>query len=341
MRQSNGIIFSGHISKRYFRRSCLQIIKKLTLPATCVDTLSAISDLLYLYTLKIKGKRAGAAVTLPKLPVSLMDLVIVPAIDDCAEIGKLVNLIKLSIKCTRATVSFNMFRHMSQLITCVVSGPIITDLHGLAACKNLSLLKISAISPDARLSDLNPCVCIKYRIIEYIPIRDIAFCLPNLKIFRTVGARSIEISGVSSSPKLKILEIDNSWIVRLPSGTWSRNLTTLNVSGTRIRSIEELDAPNLQIVELQETPIADISALNRCPNLQNINISETYVADIEPLVACQNIDTFTATCCMSIQSAAPLIHLPLLQEAVLCDCRIDDMDIIAATLSARGVRISV
>ena len=313
-------------------------LQLLTLPCSCAPTLSAISYLSHLRLLVIRdGNSGNAIITLPELPVSLVDVIIGNAIADCGRLARLVNLEHLQIKCHQATLSLNFVAVMPRLRVCDITGSTVTDVRGLAACKLLSVLRLHNVAPDVDLSVLNACARLVKINITGVCTPDIAFLLLNLCVFKMYASVSTSISGVQYSPALTTLDISGSWIAHLPGGTWSGNLQKLNIAETLIADISGLIVPKLRRIDISETQIADISVLAGCPDLQKIDMSASYVADIYPLAACQNIDTFTATSCKSIRDISALLQLPRLTTAVITDCKIANAAIIAAALSARGV----
>lgn len=313
-------------------------LQLLTLPCSCAPTLSAISYLSHLILLVIRdGNSGNAIITLPELPVSLATIIIGNAIADCGRLTGLINLEHLQIKCHQETLSLNFVAVMPRLQLCDITGPTVTDVRGLAACKLLSVLRLHTVAPDVDLSVLNVCARLATITITGVCAPDIAFRLPSLRVFKIYASISTSISGVQYSPALTSLDISGSWIAHLPGGTWSSNLQKLNIAETLISDISGLIVPKLCRIDISETQIADISVLAGCPDLQKIDISASYVADIHPLAACRNIDTFAATSCKSIRDISTLLQLPRLTTVVITECKIVNAAIIATALSARGV----
>lgn len=320
-------------------------LRILGVPAECMPTFPARQYLPQLNTLNIWPSvttTAIAAITLPKLPVSLKYLVINTMVADCDPITQLTNLQKLHISCGPPTISLDFVKKLASLQSVHIGDSFVANLSGLAACTKMHTLRLCDISAYVDISVLNSCRDLRHVTINAVYAPDINMRLPNLLEFTTAGeTQSTRMSGLQHSPRITSLNIPNTHISNLPAGTWSQCLKKLDISGSRITDISGLIIPAMCDLNIANTHISDISVVAKCPELRKLNISASYVGDIHQLILCPELLDFVADNCISLRAATVLMQLPHLTTVSVRACKMEHFSILRVMLTSRGVDIIV
>lgn len=147
------------------------------------------------------------------------------------------------------------------------AGPV-ADISPLAALKDLEQLKIGYRSPSLpgrELTDLRPLMGLKH-----LKEVELEFC-PNLR----------DLSPLFDKPLLAL----SLYATPLPELNWiaKSKIRALNLGGRDLPpDLNLLKHTSLEKLELNETPVADVSPLANVP-LRSLSIAATNVSDLKPL----------------------------------------------------------
>jgi len=186
--------------------------------------------------------------------------------------------------------------------------------------QDIALLKLLSISSDnSKGKDLrNKIKKLAISVIE-IPTIEGFDQLEELSIVLTdeKGCSTKNLKNLSKFKKLKKLRIClddfSSFAIR---SSWDDENNILD-----IESLDGLDAPTLEDLEIKNVGLSNISALKNCPNIKNLNLSENIeLIDINSLSYCTKLETLDLSK-TSIKSLKALSENISLNSINLDECK--------------------
>jgi len=186
--------------------------------------------------------------------------------------------------------------------------------------QDIALLKLLSISSDnSKGKDLrNKIKKLDISVIEIPTIKGFDQ-LEELSLVLTDqrGCSTKNLKNLGKFKKLKKLRIclDNFSNFEIRS-SWYDGDKILD-----IESLDGLDAPTLEDLEIKNVGLSNISALKNCPNIKNLNLSENIeLIDVDSLSSCTNLETLNLSK-TSIKSLKALSENISLNSINLDECK--------------------
>jgi GTPase SAR1 family protein len=185
---------------------------------------------------------------------------------------------------------------------------------------NLSVKKISDLSPLSGLLNLQMLYCNSTRVSDLSPLSE----LLNLQTLNCTDTLVTDLSPLAGLLNLQTLDCSCN-VTDLSPLAGLLNLQTLSCSETEVADLSPLAGLlNLQTLACSRTHVADLSPLAGLINSQKIYCSETQVADLSPLAGLLNLQTLDCSE-TEVSDLSPLAGLLNLQRLSCSDTQVSDL----------------
>ena len=211
---------------------------------------------------------------------------------------------------------------MENLTELIAPNANISDLTGLEAATNLTLLELGGESVDGQFINSNA-------ISDLSPLAR----LTNLTELWLWNNAISDISVIGGLTNLEALDLGNNFITGISSLTGLTNLAILGLHTNNITDVSTIAGlTNLTLLWLHNNSITDISALAGLINLTDLGLHTNNISDISAIAGLTNL-TRLGLHNNSISDISPIAGLTNLTELVIYNNPISDISALAGLIN--------
>lgn len=146
---------------------------------------------------------------------------------------------------------------------------------------NISNTQISDLYPVRNLKNLNTLICSGSEVKVLSPLK----YLSSLEEIDLSFTKVENLTPLSNLKNLKELTLKGVSLINTGNNTFPPGLNFLDISNSNISRIDAINKlHNLSDLNISSSNISDLSGIDSLINLQHLNIDSTYVSDIKPLI---------------------------------------------------------
>ena len=254
-------------------------LKELGLGATNVSDISALVKLTNLERLSLNNTNVSDISALANLTnlegLYLRDT----AVSDISALVKLTNLEGLGLSATNVS-DISALANLMNLEVLYLGGTQVSDISALAKLTNLERLDLS----DTAVSDISALA--KLTNLERLDLSDTAVSdisalakLTKLRWLDLSGCPLSHASYFTHIPALQAKGIKVAFGIHIPD----TNLAKAVREALGLGEEELIPAGTMEVLDIRDTAVSDISALAKLTQLKELNLSDTQVSDISAL----------------------------------------------------------
>jgi hypothetical protein len=243
-------------------------VTDIVLSGTQIKNLSAISNHLYLLSIKLRGRKSP----------------------DLRPLANLVRLQSVDLKGTLAQ-DLTPLASVRSLERLDITGTKVSNLTPLANLENLGHLNLSG-TPVTNLAPLCALFNLRHLDLDSTHVSDLspARNLINLQYLDLARTAILDISPIAKLHQLQYLALGNTKVSDLSPLEAITNLLVLYLNRTQVSRLEPISTlRNLRSLTLSHAPISDVRPLSTLDKLRDLDLTGTKISDLTPLTGLKQL----------------------------------------------------